>query len=683
MNDVPHDRITDGLRESAETIDVGDPDERLIDIRQRAKRRTNRRRGAVGALCAVALVGVGAVVVNDAADDGDIIRSADVADESTGEDADDRAVDPAPATTTTTTTVPSSDRAMVESADADTTVVDGLEFADGPRWLVAWRDGFLAGSARYEPPMLPAELPADVAALFPQEVLDLFVSDLPMPIDEAFERISMAGHDDVLEAAFTASPDVMEALYGPPGPPSVEFEFSTDGTDWAPIDVELPEGVVDISQLTTVGDRLVIVSQTFPVVPDDDSFSFPDVAVHATTDLTTWTSQVVPTSGRDDLPASVMNHRWPQQIAVQDGRWMVALEGSIDIDVASLVSDEVRDRMDREGWGYTPSPDGLTVELYDEENLVETIEFTYDELGISPELAVELSNGGHSVEIWTATWDGDPIRAADPFSATHPAPGGTVIALGSGFMASGSSAAFSIDGSSWEPMPGAPNDVWISSTLATDSGVVAFTDGPTGPQVYLIDAALTWAPIEIPGAPERFYPAFGNGRESGAVVVDAGIADVPEPEPVEVSIAAGDFVLIVTDGPSGQTYRVLDAAGTVVTSETWSYDDATEDIAETGPFEFLLYDETGITALSPQDGSVLFTIDHDAVSDAYNEAYGLDETTFEEPEMDPWLLATADGTNWLVEQLDANPMYWQIQTARNGSTVLVSAGTEWSTYELP
>ena len=519
------------------------------------------------------------------------------------------------------------------------------------------------------------------AAASRQDVLDLIVPDLPMPIDEAFERISMAGHDDLIEAAFNESPEVMEALYGDPGSANVELEFSTDGTDWEPIEVALPDGVSDISQLTTVGDRLVIVSQTYPMVAEQNCCASPEVAVHTSADLTTWTSQVLPTSGRDDLPSSVMIHRWPSQIAVQGDRWMLALEGNIEVDVESLVSQEVRERMVAEGWGYGPSADGVTVELFGEEDIIETIDFTWAELGVSPELADELSNGGHSVEIWTATWDGTPTVAANPYSETHP--GGTVIALGSGFMTSGSNPAFSLDGSTWEPMPSAPADAWISAVLAVDDGVVAFADGPSGPLTYRVDASLTWTPIEIPGAPERFYPAFGNGRASGAVVVDAGVFDMPEPEPVEISVPAGDFTLVLNDGPSGQTYRVLDAAGGVVTTETWSYDQTSEEFEETGPFEFLRYEETGITALSPDDGSVLFEIGHNELSRAYDEAYGFDEQEMEEPEMDPWLLATADGTNWLIEQLDADPMYWQIQTARNGSTVIVNAGGEWVAYELP
>lgn len=679
MNDTPHDRISSGLRESAETIDVGDPDARLVDIRQRAKQRTNRRRGAVGALCAVALVGVGAVVVNDADDDGDIIRSADVDDASTVED-DDRAVDPAPATTTTTTVAPPVAATVTESASADSAVIDGLEYVGGPQWLVPWRDGFLAGTATYVAPPLPDPLPDAFAAVLTPEMIEFLESNRPMSVDEAFERMHEAGFADEMEAVFSENSEAIESIYGEPSPPTFDFEFSTDGTDWEPIDLALPDGVFDLSQLTSVGDRLVIVSQTYPVVPDGDRFAAPDVTVHATTDLVTWSSQELPAADRSELPDAVMVHRWPQQIAVQGDRWMLSVESNVELDVESLVSDEVRERMGREGWGYAPTADGVSVELYDEDKAVETIEFTWAELGISPELAAEMSDGGSSAEIWTATWDGDPSLTADPFTQTQP--GGTVIALGSGFMTNGSNPVFSVDGSAWESMQGAPADAWISSTLAVDGGVVAFADGPSGPQIYLIDTALTWTPIEIPGAPERFYPAFGDGRASGAVVVDAGIPDVPEPEPVEISIPAGDYTLVLDDGPSGQTYRVLDAAGAVVTTETWSYDETSEDFDETGPFEFLRYEESGITALSPEDGSVLFEIGHDLLSEAYEEAYGFDETTMSEPQPDPWLLATADGTNWLVEQLDGTDMFWQLQAARNGSTVLVNAGGEWLTYDL-
>ena len=48
-----------------------------------------------------------------------------------------------------------------------------------------WRDGFVAGSVVFPPQSLPAELPPEIAALFPQEVIDLFAGELPATIDEA------------------------------------------------------------------------------------------------------------------------------------------------------------------------------------------------------------------------------------------------------------------------------------------------------------------------------------------------------------------------------------------------------------------------------------------------------------------------------------------------------------------
>ena len=66
---------------------------------------------------------------------------------------------------------------------------------------------------------LPAELPADVVALFPPAVVELFADGLPATVGEAAAMLEEAGLLDEVELVLSEHPDVQAALFGTPAAP--------------------------------------------------------------------------------------------------------------------------------------------------------------------------------------------------------------------------------------------------------------------------------------------------------------------------------------------------------------------------------------------------------------------------------------------------------------------------------
>ena len=163
--------------------------------------RSLRRRGALvglGVLVAASSVGCGA---RDDTADGPPPTEPTAAADSTVDDG-------GPATTAAPTTdaVPTVATATrVESTPvripAPFAGVDGDAEVHTER-LVPWNEGVLAIGAVHHPQRLPDELPPDVAAMFPQEVVDLFPDGLPPTLEEAMTTLQEAGLYDTLSITF-------------------------------------------------------------------------------------------------------------------------------------------------------------------------------------------------------------------------------------------------------------------------------------------------------------------------------------------------------------------------------------------------------------------------------------------------------------------------------------------------
>ncbi len=220
------------MHDAAASIDVGNPDDARADVHGIAHRRRMRTRVAAG-LGVVALVVGGAVAFAalGQSDDPDMLVSADPT-VPTDEVADTAPIDSA--ATTPTSTIPVVEQPRVPGVAVDAPTETAFAFP--------WRDGFVAGSVVFPPQLLPAELPPEIAALFPQEVIDLFAGDLPATIDEATTMLSEAGLLDEVSAIISANPEASAAIYGEPNtdPPTVDARFTTDGEAWETIEMTLP-----------------------------------------------------------------------------------------------------------------------------------------------------------------------------------------------------------------------------------------------------------------------------------------------------------------------------------------------------------------------------------------------------------------------------------------------------------
>ena len=249
------DDIRSGLVDAAASIDVGDLDSARTDVHGIVRRRRMRTRVAAGlGVVALAVGGAVAFAALGQSDDPDMLVSADPTVPT------DEATDTAPAASTvpdsgraTTPTVPVIEQPRVPGVAVDAPTETAFAFP--------WRDGFVAGSVVFPPQLLPAELPPEIAALFPQEVIDLFAGDLPATIDEATTMLSEAGLLDEVSAMLSAHPEASAAIYGEPSnePPTIDARFTTDGEAWETIEMTLPAGATYFDGLATAGGRLAVL----------------------------------------------------------------------------------------------------------------------------------------------------------------------------------------------------------------------------------------------------------------------------------------------------------------------------------------------------------------------------------------------------------------------------------------
>ena len=342
------DDIRSGLHDAASTMDVGDLGAARADVHGIVHRRRMRTRVGAG-LGVVALVVGGAVAFTalGQSDEPDMLVSADPIVPTDSTIPTDSVADSAPAAPTPTSTVPLVAPPRVPGAAVDAPTETQFAFP--------WRDGFVAGSVLYPPQQLPAELPPEVVALFPQEVIDLFGGDLPATIDEATTMLSEAGLLDKVSEIISANPEVSAAIYGEPStdPPTVDARFTTDGEAWETIEMTLPPGATYFDGLATADDRLAVMfnEQQTPVGQSPSV-----VTVATTTDLVEWTTQeVTPPALPVELSDGIRRSINGQGLVANDSGWAITVFDGVYLDVLELVPDDVRAKLDASDGGFGPS----------------------------------------------------------------------------------------------------------------------------------------------------------------------------------------------------------------------------------------------------------------------------------------------------------------------------------------
>lgn len=655
------DDIRSRVHNAASSIEAGDLDAARSDVHALARRhRTRTRLAAV--LGVTAMLAVGAVVAASLAGTGDpdTLKSAD----QTG------------STSVTATTADTADAASTSPARAVQVIdVAGVTTAgaDGPPdWVVPWRDGFLAVTTSYPPQALPEKLPDDIVALFPQEVIDLFAGQLPATIAEATTMLSDAGLLDEVSAVIREHPEASAAIYGAPSTelPTVEAHFTTDGSMWVPIELNLPVGANSVAGVATNGDRLAIAYNTEDTtrrVGFVDRFT-----VASTTDLSTWTTQeVVPPPPPVALPPGIKPSVSAQGLVATDSGWAVRVYQSSNPDPLELLRNaglDVTGLDASSGYGVTFDDTGLEIQFEAEGSSPQTVRYSWEELGVSADAAAYLQGDSGELsqpQIWASTWDG--IAARSTFADYA----GELVATPAGFLQWTDQTWFSADGIAWTSSPLPDPDGRVTAAFAYDGGVIALSAGRNGStSIYRLDERGANAELlDVPGLPAVGQGGFGSQSPPGsAVVVDAGAAAAP-PAPVVVELDG--YRLTSTNGMFELTEI---ATGAVL---------ASEDLLRTPPGadSSFVFGIDGITVHDPSTGEALVTFPNDLLNQAEQDHLG--DSSGEGYAPDLWLLASNDGERFLVSDLDdSDSLGGPISVSTNGDVVLVHIGDTWTTYRL-
>ncbi len=650
-----------------------------LPIEDSAPRTMTRTRVGLAIGAAVVLVaGAVAVVVLDGSDEPDTIATAEVTVADT--------VDSSPASTTPGSTIAETPAAETPAAEtpaargAQATVLDrsavpGARGGEGgspeyAEWIVPWGDGFLAGSTVFQPQPLPAELPEDVVALFPQEVIDLFGGELPPTIAEATQMLSEAGLLDEVTEVLSNNPGASEAIYGVPvtEPPEVQARFTTDGIEWEPIDLTLPADAAYVANVATVGDRLVVAFE--PRGDDGLPGETGSFTVASTTDLSNWTTQEVAVPGPSvELPVGISRIVSTQGLVVNENGWALTVFESVNPDPlvllreAGLTGPELPADV-----GFGSSFDGTGIEVQTETGSgLSTDRYTWDELGVAPEVVAVLEQGGYTSNVWASAWDG----AAAPSEGS--ARFGELLATSAGFVQWGDGIRFSPDGRVWTDRPLPDPDVYVSGAFAFDGGVIALATGGDGTlDLYRLDATGDAAELlEVPGLPAAGQAGFtGPGSPRSAILIDASTQAVPiEPLIVEV-----DGYRLTVRQPSG-SFELSDAAtGDVIVSENLGRFGAEDESS----FEFGI---DGVTVTDPETGEVIVVIPSEVFNAAQEELYGGFEGSEYSPDL--WLLASVDGQRFVVDDLDDGESFeGPLVAVANDERALLQVGNRWISYDL-
>lgn len=709
--DTP-DPLNDQLAHLADAITVDDPQMSLTSVRDAAARR-RRRRLAIGGTAAVAALVGGVLVIGSVTgnDESDTIAIDGANAETPTTDEASGSADNAPADTTADTT--SSEDVPVNSPSIATTRVETIAASSAPieigfgdaaaespiEWIVPWQDGFLAGRSIFTPQPLPGELPEEITALFPQEVLDLFADGLPPTVQEATAMLSEAGLLDVVTEVLADNPEANTAVFSvEPQTPDVEVVFSVDGIDWEPIDFTPPEGTVGLYDIRSTGTRLAVATQTFtppPLIAGGGNLNdqVGDIIVATTTDLTNWDVTTVAVGERPaDLPDVFNYFVSPGTLAMTDSGWVLPTNIFSDIDIESLLPRDALDNAQNGGGGYGTSYDdaGVTVELlgeyttetaspesgdeveFSEPSVIETLTFTWEELGVDPQHLDDVDQQPES-QVFASAWGGTPV----PVEGIN---AWSVVAGGDGFYsAAGDTLDYSPDGVTWTSLNLPVDDLSVGTVKALPDAALVFAgddDGAT--QVFRVSGANDqWELLDIPGAPTAMWDVLGNGSSAPAMLIDGNEPVIPEP--TEITVESDGYTLVMGQDRAVMSVLVTAASGDVVADETHNWQSNDEPTT-------WRYGRSGIDIIDPESGDVIVTFGNDVLEQAYSEQTDRDDQ-FQEFDPDLWLVATVTGDRWLVEDLDTTVDFNRAgpgSLAINGTMLILSLddGDGWQRYDL-
>jgi hypothetical protein len=665
---TPDDDLRSMMHGAAESIDAGDLT--LDDVRATANRRGLRRR--VGAVVGVlGLVGAGVVVfvATGDSDDPATLVSADPTIAETPEstvaldDTDDTIDTVLPEATAASVTVEVIQRPGAVGQPAG--VGGAPQYGE---WVVPWRDGFLVGAHASTPQPLPDELPEEIVALFPPEVVELFDGELPPTISEATAMLSEAGLLDVVTDILAANPEASDAIYSVPvvvTGPALDVRFTTDGVTWEPVEMTMPPGADYLPGVTTVGDRLTVAYTPFDSTTGRQNAEGV-VRVASTADLSNWDVQEVVTPPPPvTFPTGI---GWSADVAgfaATESGWALSVHASVSVDPEALLPADVRAEYVGD-YGMYNDETGIVIER-SVQGAEETIRYTWEELGVGPDVAVHLGDQRHEPNLWASTWGGTPTSSGVDTGY------GQLVATSSGFLRIGEGVRFSLDGLTWTTLELPVDDAFVSGSLVFDGGVVLLvSDAGAGAQFYRVDeAGGSPTLIEVPGLPANIQSGYSAASRE-AIVIDA--SEPPPPPPPFVVEHDGHRLTVDNEDLSVEVVDLL-------TGEVVAEADVRDfGVVTDGP---IVMDEAGLTVTDPETAELVVVFTNDVLEAASEEQLPANEYQYEP---DLWLLASRDGDRFLLVDLDdgTGPGYPMVGAlASNGSNVLAQVDEEWVLYDLP
>jgi hypothetical protein len=669
------DRLEPRLRDLLHGVADGieSPHGDLDRVRHRGRRRRNAGRTLVAMFSVVALLAVGLVtsqLVGNRGDEGFTVSSptpeATTAPASETDGTTDTSVD---------TVVDTGDGSAPTTVVAPTEVPGGWTTVDPGGHMVMWGDGVARVGIRYEAPTI-GPLSDEVVAMFPPDVVEFFEGRLPSTVNEGLEMLE--DRPDLLaeiQRVMAEHPEAAAAIQGGPSPTTLVVETSSDGQVWTPEgELELPEAMDYYSNVVSTGSRLVVVGQTWELNAEGSAPSGPSGAVIASTsDLRQWDSvQRIDTGSESALPAGFFRNEYVGGLDAGPGGVVLTISESLEPHIESLVPADVRAQLES-GTGYSMAtgPDGITIDImgegrevtvvgpdnteqlvYEDGEILETYDFTWEELGVDATFA---NRGTQSVSVWMGDVVDGLVKAA-PLPAggwsslsVATADGGAIVATSSdGPMV----VWYTADGSSWvDRTPPLQVDAWPSALIGTADGVMLFA--------HVDGAVETWsADSSAQGWTQGDVPVFGDDEQGWVQMSAAGPAGTAVLFTVEQGApggwAEGD-VLVERDG-----YRLI-----LRISERSASADLLRVGVDGGPDELVHawddlnvrtehtveHSDGGLTFLDPDTGEELVTITGADLEQAYADAFGEpDSGMYDYTPPDHVLMWTADGTTW--EQLD-------------------------------
>ena len=674
------DGLRAGLADAASSIDPGDMQEARAGVHRVAHRRSRRTRAGVGlAMCGLLVAGGVTLASLGEADE---TRTIAIIDPTTSQAT--TSTDPADPVTTDAASagsaagdqqpgaigVSSPAGVVVESPDFGFDAEQVWPLAVGWPWAVAWQGGFLVANSPLGMQRLPEALPDEVMSLFPPEVVALFPDGLPATIGEAESLLNEADLLNEVTEILAANPEANAAVFSvdQTSSPEVQARFSPDGESLEPVEMKLPDGIGNVLDVATVGDRLVIVA--VELAEEGSTIETGPALVATTKDLVTWTTQTIELPVLEIEQFEFVEYRpWPSKLVVNESGWAIKLFAGLHLDLNQLLPEnDLPNPASGEVQLVRYDGEGVTVQL--EPNGDGPARYTWSELGVSADDVGYVMGAGGDHQIWAAAWEAEPVRSDSAI------PDGELLATDSGFLAFDDQVWFSADGLTWtsDPLPEA--GLYVDAALSYGGGaIIVVADAVGHSTLYRVGATgSSIEPIAISGLPDKLVGVGGDDFSDFSLVLQDAAPFVIEP----LVMRHGQYLLSWDDRRGSYELRE-DSTEAVLASEEIDVRSGKED------YQHLVVGEGGVSVFDAESDELIVEFPMEVFQPVFAER----DVRSLGVQRDYWLLATTDGTDFLVadlpdhldQDIDKYAHIPDFSTA-NGEMVLVQQGHDWIRYDF-